>query len=156
MAAPVARRQRTNPFYVVLVAAGIAFFVTASAYCLMAFRADRRGRSYTTALHDRPASHSPVPRDQADSFSPVVHDRPVGVPASAGWGGEQAKAGTPTVDRPRAAAPANSSLLSFLERRGGWLMAGELAVLALASLAAMGTDRFWSGEQTGMENDNLR
>jgi hypothetical protein len=108
MAAPLARRQRTNPFYVVLVAAGIAFFVTASAYGMMAFRADRRGRSLYTSAAD---------------------------------------------DGPRVASPDNSPLLSFLERRGGWLMAGELAVLAIASLAAMGTDRFFGGEPTSMETN---
>ena len=33
-------RQRTNPFYILLVAIGIAFTVTASAYFVMALRGD--------------------------------------------------------------------------------------------------------------------
>ena len=38
-------KQATNPFYVVLVLVGIVFFVTACAYGVMAFRADRLGRA---------------------------------------------------------------------------------------------------------------
>ena len=38
-------REPTNPFYVLLVLAGLAFCLTACAYGMMAFRADRRGRS---------------------------------------------------------------------------------------------------------------
>jgi integral membrane sensor domain MASE1 len=46
-------KQATNPFYVVLVLVGILFFVTACAYGVMAFRADRLGRA---AQQDAPSS----------------------------------------------------------------------------------------------------
>jgi hypothetical protein len=38
-------KKATNPFYIVLVVVGIGFFVTACAYGVMAFRADRLGRA---------------------------------------------------------------------------------------------------------------
>lgn len=44
------------------------------------------------------------------------------------------------------AADANtprSGLLEFLDRHGAALMGGELALLALATVAAIATDRYW-------------
>jgi hypothetical protein len=41
-----------NPFYVLLVLVGVVFFVTAFAYGVMAFRADRLGR--TAAAQQKP------------------------------------------------------------------------------------------------------
>jgi hypothetical protein len=47
------------------------------------------------------------------------------------------------------AAESGSGLMLFLDQHGAWLMAGELAVLAIASFAAMATDHHWTkrGEQ---------
>jgi hypothetical protein len=39
----MATRSAVNPFYVVLVLVGVAFFLTASAYGVMAFRAVKSG-----------------------------------------------------------------------------------------------------------------
>lgn len=36
-----------------------------------------------------------------------------------------------------------NALMSYLNKNGSQLLGAELAVLALASLAAMGTDRLW-------------
>jgi hypothetical protein len=72
-------KRPVNPFYVLLVLAGIAFTVTACAYGVMAFRAVRTA------------------------------DPPTGLPA-------------------------------FLDRHGGMLMVAELAVLAVATLAAIALD----------------
>jgi hypothetical protein len=36
-----------------------------------------------------------------------------------------------------------AALLDFLDRHGGQLMAGELALLAVATMGAIGTDRYW-------------
>jgi hypothetical protein len=41
-------KTAVNPFYVILVVVGILFFVTAFAYGVMAFRADRLGRAAQT------------------------------------------------------------------------------------------------------------
>jgi hypothetical protein len=43
------------------------------------------------------------------------------------------------------AAP-GSSLMSFLDRHGAWLLVGELALLVLASLAAMATESYWTSK----------
>jgi hypothetical protein len=37
-------KEPTNPFYVVLVVAGVLFFVTAATYAVMTLRGDRLGR----------------------------------------------------------------------------------------------------------------
>lgn len=36
-----------------------------------------------------------------------------------------------------------AALLDFLDRHGGQLMAGELALLAASTVGAIGTDRYW-------------
>jgi hypothetical protein len=81
----VARRPGFNPFYVLLVIAGIAFAITACAYGVMTFAELRAGVS----------------------------------PA------------------------ARSALLEYLEAHGAATMAAELAVLAVATVGAIGTDRMW-------------
>jgi len=78
----------TNPFYLLLVLAGIAFCVTACAYGVMAFR-DLRGGAAV-------------------------------VEADAG------------------------GLMGFLDRYGAALMAVEVVVLAVATIAAIWTDPFWT------------
>lgn len=84
----MSRRQRVNPFYLLLVLTGIVFSVSACAYGVMAWRAIRVG---------------PAATDQAAT-----------------------------------------GLLTFLDQHGGKLLAGELAVLALATFGAIGTDGYWS------------
>ncbi|MBI2826677.1 MAG: hypothetical protein HYX69_18550 [Planctomycetia bacterium] len=81
-------RHKTNPFYALLVVAGVAFTVTACAYGVMTFKATQ-------------------PQGAA----------------------EIRKAG---------------GLLDFLDRHGVRLMAAELAVLATATVAAIGTDGWWT------------
>ena len=81
-----AKRSATNPFYALLVVLGIAFTLTACAYCVMALKAVR-----------------PQAEQQA----------------------------------------AGQALLDFLDRYGAAVMAGELALLALATVAAIATDRYW-------------
>jgi hypothetical protein len=46
--------------------------------------------------------------------------------------------------RGRPAAESGSGLMLFLDRHGGLLMAGELAILVVASLLAMATDGYWT------------
>jgi len=43
-----------------------------------------------------------------------------------------------------AGADADSALLIFLKRNGAYVLGAELALLAAASLAAMGTDSYWT------------
>ena len=45
------------------------------------------------------------------------------------------------------AAQSGSGLMMFLDRHGGLLMGVELAVLVLASFAAMATDGYWTKPQ---------
>lgn len=45
---------------------------------------------------------------------------------------------------PSASDEAGRGLLTFLDQHGGKLLAGELAVLALATFGAIGTDSYWS------------
>ena len=86
------RKKRVNPFYVVLVIAGVAFVVTACAYGVMAVK----------QMH---VSYVPVEQVQADA-----------------------------------------SFVGFMDEHGATVMMIELAVLGVATFAAMGTDRFWTGE----------
>src|SRR5437868_8661254 len=44
----------------------------------------------------------------------------------------------------QSASASGSGLMLFLDRHGALLMAGELGVLILASLAAMATDGYWT------------
>ena len=81
----MARRSAPiNPFYIVLVIAGIVFAITACAYGVMTFLAMQAGYA-----DQKPA------------------------------------------------------LLAFLEEHGGMLLTIELAVLAVATFAAIGTDSYW-------------
>jgi uncharacterized membrane protein len=81
-----------NPFYILLVISGIAFTVTACAYGVMAFKANR-----AAAL------------------------------------GQDAGAGE---------TASGSALLARLDRHGPLWMAVELVLLGLATLGAIGTDRY--------------
>lgn len=76
-----------NPFYALLVVAGVVFVLTACAYGVMAFR-------------------------QA---------RPDSQPL----------------------AETDASLLGVLDRHGGLILAGEVVLLAVLTVAAIGTDDFW-------------
>lgn len=89
-ASNVAGRPSFNPFYVVLVIAGIAFAITACAYGVMTF----------VELRD-------------------------------------------------SASAEGSSLVDFMESYGVVLMLGELAVLAVGTLGAIGTDRYWQQRAAG-------
>jgi hypothetical protein len=86
------QKEPVNPFYILLVLAGIAFFLTACAYGMMTFRADYAGR------------------------------------------GAAVEAST-------------AGLIPFMEHRGGQLLAIELGVLAVTTLAAMGWDRLMARSQ---------
>jgi len=60
-------------------------------------------------------------------------------------------------DAPPADA-AGSGLLEFMDKHGARLMAAELALLGLATVAAMATDRYWfrqsqRGRRSGKPND---
>ncbi len=83
------KRKPVNPFYVLLVIAGVVFCVTASAYGVMTVK----------GLHPEIA-------------------------------GEQSASG--------------QRLLAWLDEHGFRLLMGELAVLAVFTFAAIGTDDFWS------------
>ena len=48
----MARKEATNPFYVVLLLVGVLFFVTATAYFVMMLRGDRIGRQTQTTAQD--------------------------------------------------------------------------------------------------------
>jgi hypothetical protein len=80
------RRFGDNPFYVLLVACGVAFTLTAAAYFVMTLR------------------------------------------------GQQ----------PAAESEAADGLTGFLRRHGVWLLAAELAALAVCCAAAIFTDDYWS------------
>jgi len=47
-------------------------------------------------------------------------------------------------DRPPSDTPAGKSLLTFLDRHGAQLLGLELALLAAATVGAIGTDGYWS------------
>ncbi len=82
-----------NPFYGLLLAAGIAFAITATAYGVMAFR-DRDTQSATTS------------------------------PATA-------------------AANVEHPLMAWMRQHGEAALMGELAMLAVCTFAAIGTDEYW-------------
>ncbi len=77
-------KESTNPFYVVLVIAGIIFSVTACAYAVMTFR--------------------------------TLRGSDVAEPAS--------------------------GLMQFMEQHGGTLLAGELLILGIATVAAIALDGY--------------
>jgi hypothetical protein len=80
------KRKAKNPFYVLLVLAGVVFLVTALAYGVMTVRLSR------------PSGGS------ADS---------------------------------------NPALMQFMREKGGRLLAIELAVLGVLTVAAIGSDNYW-------------
>jgi hypothetical protein len=82
-------REAFNPFYAVLVVAGVAFALTACAYGVMTF----------VSLRAAEAGQNP------------------------------------------AALP--SSLVKFMNQHGELLMSGELLLLAVATVGAISTDRYW-------------
>jgi hypothetical protein len=105
-------KRSTNPFYVLLVAAGIAFALTACAYSVMTLKAVRP-----------PEAQAPSAGGGRDRATKQVRpSRPLGYQAPTAGG---------------------AALLVFLDEHGAGLMAGELALLALATVAAIGTDRYW-------------
>jgi hypothetical protein len=99
-------RKRRNPFYWLLVAAGVAFSVTACAYSVMAVR----------QLHAADATTLGLDAHLANS--------------EAGSGNGISSGGR---------------LMEFLRSHGDRLLIGELAVLGLATCAAIGSDSYWSG-----------
>jgi hypothetical protein len=96
------RRQAAiaNPFYALLVVAGIAFVVTACAYGVMAFRAV--------------SPHAP------------------------------------------AAGADHHPLLKFLDSHGAQLLIAEIAILAVATFAAIGTDDYWTRRANERTRDDDR
>jgi len=100
-----AEKKRTNPFYVLLVAAGALFAITACGYGVMALK-QMREDPFAAALA-RPAAGEANPGDAVQS----------------------------------------ASFVDFFDRHGVRLMVGELVVLGIATLAAIGTDRFWTGDE---------
>jgi hypothetical protein len=60
--------------------------------------------------------------------------------------------------RGHSAAASGSGWMMFLDQHGGLLMAGELAVLVIASVAAMATDGYWTSRarETVATNDECR
>jgi hypothetical protein len=93
------KKQRVNPFYVLLVLAGVAFAITACAYGVMAVK--------------------------------QMHASDLALPGQ-----------TTELSRP----PADPGFIHFMEQHGNRLMVVELAVLGLMTMAAIGTDRLWSGD----------
>ncbi|HEY4232916.1 MAG TPA: hypothetical protein VGM76_05805 [Lacipirellulaceae bacterium] len=83
-------KKSANPFYALLVVAGIAFVVTAAAYCVMAYR-DREAGSVSAA----------------------------------------------------AAAVPEHPLMVWMRANGKMALIAELAVLAVGTVGAIGTDNYW-------------
>lgn len=94
-------KRRINPFYVLLVLAGVAFAVTACAYGVMAVK----------QLH---ASQAPL-------------------------------TGLPAVEVAGAELTSDRRFVAFMDRYGVTLMLAELGLLGFTTVAAIGTDRWWSG-----------
>ncbi len=97
----VTKKRRINPFYVILVLAGVAFAVTACGYGVMALQQMQANPYAPTAAADLNAS--PDGRSM-------------------------------------------QAFIGFFDQHGVSLMIGELVVLGLATFAAIGTDRFWTGD----------
>jgi hypothetical protein len=98
----VTNKRRANPFYVLLVAAGIAFTITACGYSVTAVR----------QLH------------AADYLAP-----------------------TPPVDDSSyrdESMMSGAGFVRFMDDHGERLMIIELAILGIATCAALGTDRCWT------------
>lgn len=94
------KKKRVNPFYILLVLAGIVFAVTACAYGVMAVKQMHATDIQFTRAAAEPQGHA---RD--------------------------------------------ADFVQFMDDYGARLMLGELAVLAVTSAAAIGTDRFWVQEE---------
>jgi hypothetical protein len=86
-------RKFANPFYSLLLVAGIAFALTATAYGVMAFR-------------------------ERNAYAPL----------------SAASTTTATVEHP---------LLTWMSRYGETALTAELAILAVCTFAAIGTDDYW-------------
>lgn len=95
------KKRRINPFYILLVLAGVAFAVTACGYGVMALQQMQANPYAPTAAADRNASPD---------------------------------------------ARSMRAFIGFFDEHGVTLMTGELIVLGLATFAAIGTDRFWTGD----------
>ncbi|MCE9543927.1 MAG: hypothetical protein K8T25_00140 [Planctomycetia bacterium] len=83
-------RGGTNPFYALLVIAGVVFAITACAYGVMAFR------------QARPDS--------------------------------------------QALATSDTSLMGILDRHGIWILGGEVLLVGVLTIGAIGTDSYWQSK----------
>jgi hypothetical protein len=123
------KKSRTNPFYVLLVIFGVAFSLTACAYGVMAFRAvhgaDVAGFEKRSAIDGRWTGTSDPASDR------------------------------PASNLPAADTPAGKSLLTFLDDHGAQLLGIELALLAVATFGAIGTDGYWNRAALGGRNVEL-
>ena len=90
----------TNPFYILLMVAGVIFALTASAYFVMALRMKSPGAA------------------ELDESAPFT-------------------------------------LVTFLDRHGMTVMIWELAALAVATFAAIGTDDFWTRRAKARLKDDV-
>jgi hypothetical protein len=81
-------KKSANPFYALLIVAGIAFVVTAAAYCVMAYRDRAAATANATAEPDHP-------------------------------------------------------LMVWMREHGEVALLSELAMLALGTVGAIGTDDYW-------------
>ena len=86
------RKKHVNPFYIVLVVAGLVFLLTACAYGVMAVKELR-------------SPHTLAAQVEADA-----------------------------------------SFVEFMDQHGPKAMLIELAILGVATFAAISTDRYWSGD----------
>ena len=62
------------------------------------------------------------------------------------------KAARPAVDD--LAIEPGQGLMTFLEEHGGQLMAIELVLLGIATIGAIGSDRYWQRASGGTDNAN--
>jgi cytochrome b len=91
-------KKSANPFYAVLILAGLTFVVTAAAYGVMATRESRA-----------------------------------------------AITGEPVADHP---------LMRWMHEHGDAALLTELAILGLATFAAIGTDEYWQRRASARKDDN--
>lgn len=96
------RKQRVNPFYIVLVVVGVAFAVTACAYGVMAVK----------QMHASEWIVTPARQDTSDLGAPSTNS-----------------------DR---------RFVEFMDEHGVSILLAEVGILALATVAAIGTDDWWS------------
>lgn len=93
------RKKAVNPFYVLLLAVGVAFTITAAAYGVMAYHETRPGGAWSTT-------------------------------------GEA------------------HLLLSFMSQHGDGLMIGELALLGIFTVGAIGTDHLWNARASATRTES--